>query len=104
MKIYIAGPVTIGNRTLNIRAALDAAEAVLKKGHVPFIPHLFEVWDLVYPHGYDTLMMMCLEWVDACDAVYRIPGESSGADREVMRAEGRAMFIYYDINDIPEAG
>jgi hypothetical protein len=36
-----------------------------------------------------------------CDAVLRLPGESTGADRDVAIAAERGIPVYYDVEEIP---
>jgi hypothetical protein len=64
MKIYIAGPYSSHDHAAvdtNVTAAIDAGIAVLKRGHVPFIPHLSHFVDLRatasgQPIGYEDYM------------------------------------------------
>ena len=86
MKVYIAGPYSRGDVILNIRAAIDAGDAVMEAGHIPFIPHLNMAWHLLHPHSDATWYKYGLAWVEHCDALLRLPGVSVGADREVEEA------------------
>jgi hypothetical protein len=82
-RVYIAGPYTGGDRTRNIRAALDAAERLIRAGFAPVCPHTMTfLQDLVYPHDYETWLECCLAQIPGCAALLRIPGTSPGADRE----------------------
>jgi seryl-tRNA(Sec) selenium transferase len=38
-----------------------------------------------------------------CDAVLRLPGESTGADTDVAIARERGLPVYYDLADVPAA-
>lgn len=87
MRVYIAGPYSQGDPVLNVRAAIQAAEAVLAAGHSPYVPHLTMLWHLVSPHPVADWYAHDLEWLAACDAVLRLPGPSVGADAEVKEAE-----------------
>jgi hypothetical protein len=46
-------------------------------------------------------MKQDFEWLKCCDAVLRLPGESTGADREVALAKELGIPVYYSIADIP---
>ena len=83
--IYIAGPYTNGDPVLNVRKAIEAADELRELGYVPFIPHLCHLWHLISPHEYEYWMLYCFEWLERCDGLLRLPGESEGADREVDR-------------------
>ena len=39
--------------------------------------------------------------LEHCDAVLRLPGESTGADQDVAIARGRGLPVYHQIEDIP---
>ena len=86
MKVYVAGPYTKGDVALNVRRAIEAADCLLKAGHQPFLPHLTHFWHLVCPGPYEQWMALDLAWLSVCHALVRLPGESSGADREVAEA------------------
>lgn len=42
------------------------------------------------------------EWLLACDAVLRIPGDSAGADREVEMAKSANIPVYYTVEELCE--
>lgn len=100
-RVYIAGPIrTSGNFMANVAEAIEAAEAVHEAGHVPFIPHTHnQQWDLMFPKDRDTWVEMDVQWVDACDALVRLDGESEGADAEVERAIDQGIPVYYGVED-----
>ena len=102
MRIYIASPYTRGDLMLNIRVAIDAAEALVAKGHTPYIPHLSALWHLVAPHPVGFWYAYDLEWLVLCDAVLRLPGASLGADAEVKAALAAGKPTYYDLADVPQ--
>lgn len=93
--IYIAGPYTQGDPVLNTRKALQLGERVYEMGGVPIVPHLSHLWHLVAPKPYDFWMNLDLDYLDHCYALYRIEGDSPGADKEVakMKEMGRPVFI-----------
>lgn len=82
-RIYIAGPISIGNQFHNAANGIRAASAVFHLGAIPYCPHLTALWDFVDPSmRHEDWMEICFAWIPQCDAVLRIPGESHGADRE----------------------
>ena len=112
VKIYVAGPYTPATNDVhdapraayrNTRAAILAGLGIMKKGHVPFIPHLMHYVNLeadqVYPvefyYEYDTV------WLKLCDAVLRLPGKSEGAEREVKWAKENGLAVYHSVSTIP---
>lgn len=97
MKVYIAGPYTKGDVAVNVREAIIAGNNVRALGHTPFIPHLTHFWHMVIPHEIEYWYAYDLEWLEECDCVFRLPGESTGADREVERARelGKPVYTSY---------
>lgn len=97
LRVYIAGPLTIGPRPENIHNAVMAASKIREAGCMPFIPHLFELWDMIDPHHYEFWMEMDFAWIDVCHILVRLPGESSGADREVSYAQNRGIAVFFGL-------
>lgn len=102
MKIYIAGPYTQGNKEDNVQIALDAAEIIVAKGHVPFIPRLTHYWDLAHTHGYEFWLKYDIEWLSVCSGLCRLPGFSPGADREVGYALSHGIIVYNGLDEVPD--
>jgi hypothetical protein len=117
MLILIAGPYRSGtndDKTL-MQQNLNNLEAValplFRKGHIPMIGewvalpliHLAgstkpgdEAWEEIqYPAAHRLL--------EKCDAVFRIKGESKGADEDVRLAIERGLKVYYNLEDVPDA-
>ncbi len=94
MRVFISGPYTKGDVALNVRNAIHAADAVLVLGHHPFIPHLTHFWHLVSPKPYEEWLAIDLVWLNKCDCLIRLPGESNGADKEVAEARRLGMPVY----------
>ncbi len=86
MIIFISGPYAKPDPVINTRNAILAGEKVLKLGHTPFIPHLNHLWHLVVPHDEAFWYAYDLVWLRRCNAILRLPGESKGADREMILA------------------
>lgn len=105
-RVYVAGPYTQGNMLENVRNAIDAGDRLASKGFAPYIPHLSHFWDLVHKHDYEFWLDICLTWVQACDAVLRLPGYCPGCEREVALAENcgipifeneELLYTYYEV-------
>jgi hypothetical protein len=102
MKIYVAGPYTKGDVAQNVRDAITVGNNLRALGHTPFIPHLTHFWHLIIPHDYEYWMDLDIEWLLECDAVFRIQGESTGADKEVAIAEYYDLPVYTSFLEIPK--
>lgn len=101
--IFIAGPYTKGDIALNVRKACEAADELVKNGYVPFIPHLTHLWHLISPHPYNYWTAYDLHWLEKCDAVLRLPGESLGADNEEEFAEMLGKPVIHKLSDLVDA-
>jgi hypothetical protein len=69
--------------------AVAAFEQLSRLGFAPLCPHLShyaeEVHNVRFSHA--EWIELDLEWVEASEAVYRLRGDSDGADQEVAHAE-----------------
>ena len=99
-KIYIASPYTIGDVAVNVRRQMDAADKLMDAGLVPFVPLYSHFQHMVHPRPYDEWLAIDLEWLKVCDAILRLPGESKGADREVLMAEQRMKPVFHDTDEL----
>jgi len=96
MKVYIAGPYTKGDVAANVSKAITAAENLARHGYTPYIPHLTHFWHLIYQHEIDFWYKYDMEWLETCDCVLRLEGESYGADAEVKRALELGKKVYFE--------
>lgn len=101
--VYVAGPLSTGKDhqgalydavCLNVRAAIDAGDRLMKLGYAPFIPHYSHFANLFHFNTWETWMAMDKQWVATCDCLLRLPGPSKGADQEVIWAQqaGKPVF------------
>lgn len=110
MLIYVAGPIsapTFRGVLDNANKGIDAGIQLIRKGHIPFIPHL-SVWANVRAQNYFDAEISWNEWMrvdDAflqkCDALLFL-GSSKGADLELARAKELGLEIYYSVDEVPE--
>ena len=97
-RIYVAGPYTHGDVAVNVRTAMEAGNFIVEAGHSPFVPHLYHFMHMHQPHVYEIWTALDLAWVEACHAVFRIEGHSSGADAEADYAKKLGIPVFTDIN------
>lgn len=95
-KIYIAGPLTKGNQLDNVSNAINIYNQLIDLGYYPFCPHFSYFANIVDSKPYETWIEQDLIWLKECEAVYRIEGESEGADGEVLFAQQRGIPVYND--------
>jgi hypothetical protein len=99
LRVYVAGPYTDGDQAMNVRRVVLAADALVAAGHVPFVPHLYHFWHLISPKPYEVWMRLDAEWLTTCDAMIRLPGKSSGSDREVELAGLHGLPVYESVEE-----
>jgi hypothetical protein len=58
---------------------------------------------MIEPHDFEFWMDKDMMWITKCDALLRTPGDSAGADREVLHAIRLGIPVYYSLEDIPDA-
>ena len=100
MLIYIAGPYTKPDPVINTRNAIQAAEELLAAGLIPYIPHLSMLWHLVQPHDIEFWYEYDLFMLTRCDCMLRLPGESTGADREEVCAVKWGKRVFRSVEEI----
>lgn len=101
MIVYISAPYTLGDVSVNVKTACLAGDRILELGHIPFIPHLFNLWDSISPKSYDDWMKICKAYVIRCDCLLRLEGISKGADIEVNLAKQYNIPVFYSFKDLP---
>lgn len=102
-RVFISGPYTNGNVAVNVAAAVEAFHQLRDIGFNPFVPHLFHYAEIAQSRPYEDWMQLDLHWLSICDCVLRLPGESSGADREVAEAKRLGIPVFYSIGALVDA-
>ncbi len=96
VRVYLAGPITQGDREHNFNQAADAHKDLLLAGFAVLNPMLSMklpgCWDI--PHR--TWLDSDLPWVECAEAVLRLPGASMGADEEVEHAKEFCIPVFTD--------
>lgn len=98
--IYIASPYTKGDVAVNVRKSFEAANDLAALGYLPYPPLHIHFWHFLFPHPYEFWTDMDMEWVMRSDAVLRLPGESSGADKEVTFAMDCHIPVFHSIQEL----
>ncbi len=100
-RVYIAGPISIGNQFHNCAKAIHVATDVVRMGCAPYVPHLTCLWDMVNMSlTYEDWLQMCFDWIPTCHALLRVPGESPGADKEVAFAMSLGIPVFYSVEQL----
>ena len=86
IRVYIASPYSTGNQADNVRRSMVAFQHLAEYGFAPFAPLLSHFQHLYFPRPYESWLDMDMEWLRQCDVLVRLPGDSSGADKEIADA------------------
>jgi len=100
IKVYIASPYTKGDPAVNVKTQIDMADELINKGFAPFVPLYFHFQHMHHPRPYEDWLKLDLEWIKSCDCILRLPGESSGADKEVDFATNNDTLVFFSMKDL----
>ena len=95
--VYIAGPYsapTPEEIQANVDRAIDAGNRLMDAGIRVRVPHLSHYQHARQPRDYEAWMALDFAELADCEALLRIPGPSSGADREVAEAERLGLPVF----------
>jgi hypothetical protein len=102
--VYIACPITAGNRNHNYFQACEAERQLMLAGFAPHNPaHTMVLpfaWQDDFPHS--LWLDCCFPVIAKCDAVLRLPGYSVGADAELRFAAENGIPVFYSTEDLEE--
>jgi len=102
--VYVAGPLTDGGRITdhaaveaNVNRASEAGDEIERRGGSAIIPHLTYYWHRHRPHPWSWWLARDRRILARCDALFRLPGESKGADLEERWARERGIPVFRDL-------
>ncbi|WP_031042535.1 hypothetical protein [Streptomyces sp. NRRL F-5650] len=114
MLILIAGPYRSGTdgdpqaMAANLARLEEAAWPVFAAGHLPVIGEWIALPVLrsagagpTDPLADQVLYPTAERLLTRCDAVLRLPGDSTGADQDVALARRRGLPVFHDVAEIP---
>lgn len=100
IKVYVASPYTIGDVAVNVKRQMDITNELYKYGFNVFWPLHSHFQHIVYPMPYEHWTKIDLDWIDACDCLLRLDGESKGADSECEYAFDKGVLVFYSIDKL----
>ncbi|PRB57247.1 DUF4406 domain-containing protein [Microbacterium sp. MYb45] len=112
--ILIAGPYRSGTGgdpqliAQNLARLEEVSGPIFRLGHVPMIGEwaalpILRTLDAAEAGEGDVMYETAYRLLQHCDAVLRLPGESSGADKDVEIAKERGLPVYRSLEEIPPA-
>ncbi len=115
--ILIAGPYRSGTGdepdllARNLARLEEAAWPIFQAGHLPMIGEWVALpalrgaggTSVADPVAAQIMYPTAERLLQHCDAVLRLPGDSTGADQDVAIARERGIPVYYKLDEIPAA-
>lgn len=98
--VYIASPYTKGDVAANVRESFIVALDLIKKGFLPYCPLWTHFLHFLFPQSYEFWMDFSMGWLERCDCLLRLSGESDGADKELARARELGIPVYYAVENL----
>lgn len=113
--ILVSGPYLTGTNgdpakvAENLAAMESMALPLFERGHLALIGEWL-AWPVIRAaggHSHNDATFKKYQYpvahrlLSKCDAIFRIPGASNGADLEVAKAKEMGLPIYTDLNDVP---
>ncbi len=107
-RVYVSGPITRGDVQDNLRLGIVFGLTLLHMGYAVFSPHALAAHAIqdngspppVGSDEYEAWLAHDLAFVECCDALLRLPGESVGAEREVQHALAHGVRVCHSIKDL----
>ena len=100
LRVYIASPYTKGDQIENVKRQIETAHKLIDLGFAPYLPLLCHFQHVYIPRAYEDWLKLDFEWINACDALLRLEGESEGADKEVEYAKQLGIRVVYSIDEL----
>ena len=102
ISIYIASPYTIGDTAVNVKLQIDTADKIIGMGMAPFAPLMSHFQHMHHPRPYQDWMKLDFHWIEKCDILLRLGGESKGADEEVEHATKLGIPVVYNLWELAQ--
>jgi len=102
--VYVAGPYTNPDPVMNTHRAVQWGERIIASGRAAaFVPHITLMWHVIAPHeDVEYWYDLDIAHLARCDVLFRFPGASSGADKEVAFAQSRSIPVFEDFDALME--
>lgn len=79
---------------------MTVAHSLLTNGFFPFVPHLYHFMNIMKHVEYELWLQLDFAYIEVCEAVLRLSGDSEGADREEAYAKSLGIPIFYRMMDL----
>jgi len=90
-----------GNPYINIHNGLQTSAILLDRGFAPYTPHLSAFQEAaIGGRPVDVWLGLDHAFLITCDALLRLPGESKGADQEIVWAVENGIPVYLSLDTL----
>lgn len=96
IKVFMSGPYS-SDPEGHFQNQNNVLDILLDLGFAPYAPLLFH---RANPRPYQDLLDLVIEWMESCDCILRLPGDSPGADAEIARANQLGIPVVYSIEEL----
>ena len=106
LRVYVAGPIS-SDVQQGVFRGYTVGRQMFLDGLAPFIPHSDALFFLGDGHDgkmWNAYLEYDMEYILTTEAVYRLAGESKGADLEVSHAKALGVPIFYEAPNHHQAG
>ena len=93
--IYLAAPYSLGDREANVKRAIDAANHLMDLGAYVFNPLLSHYTDMAQSRPPEYWCQFGMVFLERCDILVWLDGESEGVRAEIARAEALDMPVLF---------
>lgn len=105
--VYIAGPYDdsdcLAIREQRVEIAMHWWHVLVDAGFVAFCPHLSHYLKEFKDRPRADFLGQSIAWLDKCDCLLRLPGESPGSDQEVAEMQRLARPVFHSIEELIKA-
>jgi hypothetical protein len=99
-RVYISGPISLGDPTGNFARFSEAFFQCVHNGYAPFNPGLTMCLPGNGSLNHEAWLAIDLPWVAVSDVVLRLPGESKGADEECGYAKSLGIPVFGSMEEL----
>lgn len=94
-RVFISAPYT-KDPSLWTAKTIDFANIILKKGGIPFIPHLTHFWHKQTPKDWEEWVVYDTYWLEVCDCIVSMgldtPSPGRDFERELAFQMGKVVY------------
>ncbi len=100
-RVFVCSPYTKPDPAININNSVKVFGKLLDDGKcIPINMLWTHFYHCIQPRSYEDWLAYCISFIPLCQAILRLPGESSGVDREVEIAKSLGIPVFDSIEDL----